>query len=163
MRAKKRRREGKTDYKARMEMLKARKPRIIFRKTSRYIIGQYVKSEDAKDKVMINLTSKELLKYGWPESSRGSLKSLPACYLAGFLLGKKILEEKPEEAILDIGLLKSIKGSRIYAFLKGVVDAGVKIKVKEKMFPDESRLRGRHIRNNIAEIFNKVKEKIERS
>ena len=91
---KRRKQEKKTDYKARLNMLKSGKGRIVFRKTKRYIIGQYIKSEEAKDSVIIGLTSKELLKYGWPASLEGSLKSLPACYLAGFLLGKKILDKE---------------------------------------------------------------------
>ena len=71
----KRRFQGKTDYKARIILLKSRKARIVFRRTNRYIIGQYVKSKEAKDYVVVGITSKELLKYGWHETRKGSLKS----------------------------------------------------------------------------------------
>lgn len=155
--------ENKTDYKARLKLLNSGRNRIVFRKTARYIIGQYVKSGEAKDYVILGLTSKELLKYGWPQSLQGSLKSIPASYLTGFLLGKKILdkEEKPE-AIFDIGLLRSIPKSRIYSFLKGVADSGINLKYKEEMIPDENRIKGRHLKNSIAENFNKIKENIEK-
>jgi large subunit ribosomal protein L18 len=160
---KRRRMEFKTDYKARLNLLNSGKNRIIFRKTARYIIGQYVKSEEAEDYVILGLTSKELMKYGWPQSLQGSLKSIPASYLTGFLLGKKILdkEEKPE-VIFDIGLLRSIPKSRIYSFLKGVIDSGIKVKYKEEMIPDENRIKGRHLKNSVPEIFNKIKETIEK-
>ena len=35
----KRRYEGKTDYKARFFLLKSGKPRVVFRKTNRYLLG----------------------------------------------------------------------------------------------------------------------------
>ncbi len=163
MRPRKRRREGKTDYKARIALLRSGKARVVFRKTNRYVIGQYVKSTEGRDKVIIGLNSKELLKYGWPENLKGSLKSLSACYLTGFLLGKKILDkEEKVEAIFDIGLLRGIKKSREYAFLKGVIDAEVKIGGKKEIFPDEERLKGEHLKKNLREIFNKIKENIEK-
>jgi len=156
---KRRRREGKTDYKARINLLRSGKARIVFRKTNRYVIGQYIKSKEAKDYVVVGLTSKKLLKYGWPQSALGSLKSLPACYLTGFLLGKKILDKGKEEGIFDIGLLRSIAGSRVYSFLKGVVDAGVKVGYKEEMFPEKERIEGKHLKSKID--VNKIKENIE--
>jgi len=156
---KRRRREGKTDYKARLSLLGGGKPRIVFRKTNRYIIGQYVKSKEAQDKVEIGVTSRELLKYGWPKEMRGSLKSMTASYLTGFLLGKKITEKEKGKAILDIGLLRNIGKSRIYAFVKGAADAGVEIPFSEKVIPDESRIRGRHMKRNVD--FEKIKSKIE--
>lgn len=156
----KRRKKGKTDYKARIELLKSSKPRIVFRKTNRYIIGQCVKSEEAKDYVKVGIISKELLNYGWPEDMKGSLKSLPASYLTGFLLGKKMLDNDFKEGILDIGLLRNIKKSRIYSFLKGLVDSGIKIKIKDDTFPDEKRIIGRHMKKSLE--FEKIKENINR-
>jgi len=85
-----RRKEGKTDYKSRLGLLKSGKARVVARKTNRYFIGQIVISDIAQDKVIIGANSKELLSKGWPEELKGSLKSLTACYLTGFLLGKKI-------------------------------------------------------------------------
>lgn len=160
---KKRRRQGKTDYKARLNLLKSGKPRIIFRKTNRYITAGYINSKEAQDSVVIGSTSKELLKYGWPENREGSLKSLPACYLTGFLFGKKVIDKDfDKNAVFDIGLIRNIPKSRAYCFLKGVVDAGIKVRVEEKMFPEEKRLRGLHLKNVISEIFDKIKENIEK-
>lgn len=156
---KRRRREGKTDYKLRLGLLKSEKPRIVFRKTNKYIIGQCVKSKNAQDSVVVGMNSKDLLDYGWPAERIGSLKSLPACYLSGFLLGKKILrKEKEKEFIFDIGMSRHVLKSKIYAFLKGVIDSGIKMNAKGEVFPDEKRLKGEHTK--VKEIFSKVKEKI---
>lgn len=152
----KRRIQGKTDYKARIILLKGGKARVVFRRTNRYIIGQYIKSKEAKDHVIVGITSKELLKYEWPESRKGSLKSLAASYLCGFLLGKKVIDKNEKEGVADIGLFRGIAKSRVFSFFKGVIDAGVKVKVKEKMFPDEKR-----IKNNI-DRFEQIKQNIEK-
>ena len=155
--SKRRRIEGRTDYHARLVLLKSGKPRIVFRKTNRYIIAQIVSSKGAQDEVISGLDSRALVKYGWPKSY--SIKSLPASYLLGFLLGKKAIEKFGKlEAILDLGLLRSIAKSKEYAFLKGVADSGVSISCNEKMFPSEERISGKHLSKGID--FKKIKEKI---
>jgi large subunit ribosomal protein L18 len=164
MRVQKRRRlEGKTDYRNRIALLKGNLPRIAFRKTNKKIIGQYIISKEAQDFVLSEANSTELLKYGWPKENSGSLKSLPASYLIGFLLGKKIgKSKKGKNAVLDIGLNRNVKKSRIYSFLKGVIDSGVEIPHNENVFPDEERISGKNTKiRNFREVFNKIKEKIE--
>ena len=156
-----RRLEGKTDYKARAIMLKYPKARIIFRKTNRYLIGQFIKTKESQDFVVTGVISKDLLNYGVDKKASGSLKSISVAYLTGFLLGKKIndKEDKPE-AIFDIGLIRNVKGSRAYSFLKGVIDAGVKVNAGKEVFPEESRLLGRHMKNNLE--IEKIKSEIEK-
>jgi len=159
--AKRRRRQMKTDYLLRLGLLKSKKPRISFRKTNKYAIGQCIESENAKDKVVSGVTSKDLIKYGWPQERSGSLKSIPACYLTGLLLGKKVLKKtKSKEFIFDIGMLRHIKKSKIYAFLKGTIDAGLKISAEKDVFPDEKKLFGENTK--VKDIINKIKEKIEK-
>ncbi len=113
---KRRRKEGKTDYKARLNLLKSKLSRIVVRKTNKYVIVQYVKSKEAQDSVIMGVSSKELLKYGWEKKNTGSLKSLSACYLTGLLLGKKIKSAGENKAILDIGLVRSIKKAEFMLF-----------------------------------------------
>ena len=67
---KRRRLEGKTDYNARVKLLKSGTPRVVLRRSNRYVTGQYVESKEAKDSVVVSIVSKELLKYGWPENAR---------------------------------------------------------------------------------------------
>jgi len=113
---KRRRRENKTDYKLRLGLLKSEMPRIVIRKTNRYFIVQAVESIEAQDKIISGVTSKELLKKGWNPKKAGSLKSIPAGYLTGMLLAKKV---GGGEFIIDIGMARSINGSRVFSVVKG--------------------------------------------
>lgn len=152
---KRRRKEGKTDYKSRLGFLKSGKPRLVFRKTNRYIIGQIVSSNIAQDKVIVSVSSKKLLEKGWPKDHQGSLKSLTACYLTGYMLGKNSKDIK--EAIFDIGLQRNVKKSRIYAFLKGFIDAGINVPHNKASLPSlEIINKNEKIKNN----FNKIMETI---
>jgi large subunit ribosomal protein L18 len=160
---KRRRRESKTDYSKRLKLLKSGKSRLVIRKTNKYIIAQYVESLQAKDKIILGVTSKELLKFGWPENAKSSLKTLPAAYLTGFLISKKIQEKKLDIPILDSGMIRNIHKNKIYAFLKGTIDSGLQIKTSEKkdIFPVETRIKGEHLKNkNVAENFEKIKSNI---
>ncbi len=150
---KRRRQECKTNYNKRLILLKGKKLRLVIRKTNKYIILQIVDSVNARDKVLYSANTSELLKKGWPEEKKGSLKNLSAAYLGGILLGKKAKEIK-KEVILDIGLIPSTKGSRVYAAVKGVNDSGIKINFDEKIMFDEDK-----IAEKIGkDIFNKVKD-----
>lgn len=158
---KRRKIQGKTDYKKRLGLLKSGMHRITIRKTNKYLNIQYVTSNEAKDKIIVGISSRDLLEHGWPKELKGSLKSISAAYLAGYLAGKKISEkEKNAEAIIDIGLQRSIAGSRIYAVLSGLIDAGIKIKTDKKILPKKERTEGKHQKKNIQEIAEKVKQKI---
>lgn len=149
---KKRRRESKTNYKKRLVLLKSNCPRLVVRKTNKYIILQIVETKHAQDKVLKMITTKELLKFGWPEEKIGSLKSLAASYLAGLLIAKKI---KIKKAILDSGLIPNTKGSKVYAAVKGARDSGLNIPCSEKVFPDNEKIQR-------YDFFNKVKNEIEK-
>ena len=151
---KRRRNEQKTDYNARLGLLSSNKPRVVVRKTNRYIIGQVIVSNVAQDKVVVSVTSKELLGMGWPQSLHGSLKGLAAAYLTGVLLAKK---SEIKEAVLDMGMQRNVSGGRVYAFLKGTVDGGLKIPHGSKALPDNAKLEGN---NKTRETFIKLKEEL---
>ena len=156
---KRRRRKHKTDYLKRLKLLKSGKPRIVFRKTNRYIIVQYVKSEEARDKVVMGLDSRELLKYGWDEKAKSGLKNLTASYLLGYLFGKKVIGKKLENPVLDTGMNQALHKNKVYAFIKGLIDAELKIQCKKEVFPEESRIKGEHLKNKVN--FDEIKSKIE--
>ncbi|MEK6840627.1 MAG: 50S ribosomal protein L18 [Nanoarchaeota archaeon] len=158
---KRRKKESRTDYNVRLKLLKAGVPRVIFRKSNRYIIAQYVTSDEAKDRIVTGIISKTLLKYGWPEDMIGSLKSIPAAYLTGFLFGKSITEKKLENPIIDLGMTRSINKNRAFSFIKGLVDARVKIKCSEEAFPKEERITGKNLKRDFSVTFAKIKSKIE--
>jgi large subunit ribosomal protein L18 len=96
-----------------------------------------------------------LKKLGWVRTG-----NVPASYLTGLLAGKKAKNKKVEEAILDMGLQISTKGSRIYAALKGVLDSGIKVPCSEEILPSEDRIRGKHISKDLEKQFDEVKNKI---
>lgn len=157
---KRRRRENKTDYLKRIKLLKSGRPRIVFRKTNKYIIAQLVQNKEAQDSVEMGITSKELTKYGWPEKTKGNLKSTSAAYLTGFLFGKKVLSSKNKNPIIDFGMYKTIHKSKVYAFIKGLIDAGLKIECGKECFPDEKRISGEHMKIKIP--FKEIKSQIEK-
>lgn len=159
-----RRRDGRTDYRKRLNLLKSGLDRMVVRVSNRYVLAQLVRYGDGGDTVLTSIKSNELSKYGWTYNA----SNIPASYLTGFLLGFKGKSKGVVKAILDIGMQTSIKGSRIYATIKGAVDAGLDVPHDEAILPDESRINGEHIAlynkkkfGNIKEDFNKVKQKIE--
>lgn len=163
----KRKRQGKTNYRQRLNLLKSGLTRLVVRKTNKNVIVQFVDYYDKGDKPKITIVSGVLKKYGW----KGANRNLPAAYLTGLLAGVRAKEKKINKAILDRGFFPSIRGSLIYAALKGVVDAGVNVPHSDDIFPDEKRLIGEHIASNektkytksqrdIVANFEEVKKKI---
>jgi large subunit ribosomal protein L18 len=159
---KRRKLEGKTDYMKRFKLLKSYLPRVIFRKTNRYVIAQYVTSKEAQDKIEIGITSRDLKKFGWPDEFGGSLKSIPAAYLTGLLIGKEIIKKKLKTPIVDFGMTRVLSKNRGFAFLKGIIDAGIKIKCDEEQFPEEERIIGKNLKDDFSKTFKEIKSKIDK-
>ncbi len=152
-----RRLEKKTDYKARFALLKSREKRLVARKTNRFIIAQIIETDQAQDKVIISLTSKILLAKKWPKEYSGSLKSLQAAYLTGFLIGKLAQEKKVNSAVFDIGMNRNVHKSRFYALLKGALDSGLKIPHDSKALPSDNDLQKNA---KLKDLVNTIKEKL---
>ena len=137
-----RRREGKTNYYKRFKMIKSGKVRLVARKTNKHVIAQFVEARIEGDHTLAAAHSRELVKlYGW----KGDTNNTCAAYLVGFLAGARALKKGIREAVLDIGLHAPDRGSRVFAVLKGAVDAGVSIPYGEEILPDEDRIRCEHI------------------
>jgi len=145
-----RRREGKTNYRKRLRLILSGKPRLVARKTLNYIIAQIVEARVEGDHVLASAHSSELRKYGW----LAACDNTPAAYLTGLLAGYRALKAGVKEAVLDIGLHRPVKGARIFAVLKGAVDAGLEVPHSEEILPSEDRIRGEHI----SEYAKKLKE-----
>lgn len=158
---KRRRQEGKTDYSRRITMLKGDSPRLVFRKTNKFLIAQYVTSREAQDKIEFGVSSKKLINYGWPKEAEGSLKSIPASYCLGLLIGKIIEENKLKAPILDLGMYRVLPKTKIHSFIKGLVDGGVKLKHEGKLFPEDDKIKGKYLKNKIQ--FAEIKIKIDAS
>lgn len=94
--AKRRRREGKTDYRARKAMCKqdknkynAAKYRLVVRTTNRKIVCQVVYATISGDKVLASALSTELPRYGIP----CGLNNFSASYATGLLVARRLLNK----------------------------------------------------------------------
>jgi len=136
-----RRREGKTDYRKRLALLKSGKIRMVVRKSNKFVTVQFVKSKLEGDEVIAYAYSKELQKLGW----LFSCKNVPAAYLTGYMAALRAKKADIKEAVLDIGRYPSTKGSKLYAALKGALDAGLSIPHSDEILPEQGRIEGKHI------------------
>ena len=150
-----RRREGRTNYRSRLALLKSGETRLVVRRTNGNVIVQFVDWTQGGDAVKATAVAQELAKLGW----EGSAKNTPAAYLTGLLAGRRAAEAGVETAVLDIGRHTPTKGSRVFAALKGVLDAGIEVPHGgEDIYPSEERLNGAFL--DLATNFNAVKAKI---
>ncbi len=157
-----RKREQKTDYKSRLNLLKSERIRFVPRQSNKNMLAQLIKYTPDGDQVLAHANSNELAKMGWTHSTSNT----PSAYLTGLLCGVRGKKAGVEDAILDLGLQSHIKGSKIYACLKGLKDAGVDSPADDGIFPAEDRISGKvlasHVEKskNIEADFKKIKQSI---
>eukprot|EP01055_Gregarina_sp_Pseudo9_P001715 Gregarina_sp_Pseudo_9__1714@NODE_2162_length_1120_cov_324_975023_g1991_i0_p1_GENE_NODE_2162_length_1120_cov_324_975023_g1991_i0NODE_2162_length_1120_cov_324_975023_g1991_i0_p1_ORF_typecomplete_len318_score96_66Ribosomal_L5e/PF17144_4/2_4e73Ribosomal_L18_c/PF14204_6/6_8e03Ribosomal_L18_c/PF14204_6/3_3e28Ribosomal_L18p/PF00861_22/0_0065Ribosomal_L18p/PF00861_22/8_8e02Ribosomal_L18p/PF00861_22/6_3e02Linker_histone/PF00538_19/3_3Linker_histone/PF00538_19/1_4e02DUF1104/PF06518_11/0_16DUF1104/PF06518_ len=160
-----RRREGKTDYQARRNLCRQEKSkyntpkyRFVVRFTNKRVICQIAYATLQGDIVVAAADSTELSRYGMPVG----LTNYAAAYATGLLCARRCLkslkldevcvgkaeadgeeyhieedetERKPFKAILDIGLVRTTTGNRVFGALKGAADGGIHIPHSNKRFP----------------------------
>jgi len=163
-----RRREGKTNYYKRYIMVLSGKLRFVVRRTLNHIIVQVVKFHPKGDITLVAAHSRELVKkYGW----KGATDNLPAAYLTGFLAGLRALKAGIKYAVPDIGLHKFTPCCRIFAAIKGGIDAGLEIPLGiHKIFEDEDKLEyclkyripGQHIADYASKLLSENPELFEK-
>jgi large subunit ribosomal protein L18 len=137
----KRIRQRKTNYRKRSGILIGRRPFIITKISGQNISAQSLKPTLTGDIVIASAHSRELIRHGW----KGSMNSMPACYLTGLLLGKKTIERGATKAVLYTG--NNPFTTKVAACLKGIVDSGIKIPVSKESLPSDDRVSGEHIAN----------------
>lgn len=152
-----RRREGKTDYRKRLGLLKSGKIRLVIRKSLKNTQIQFVKYKEEGDNIIASANSKELKnKYNW----KFSTSTIPAAYLTGLLAGSRAKEKGISECVLDIGRNTPSNGCKIFAALKGILDAGLVCPYSEEKLPKEDRIMGKHLDKEISTSVNDIKTKI---
>ena len=152
-----RKREGRTDYRKRLALLKSRLPRLVVRKTNKHIILQVAQYVPDGDKVLATITSSALAQHGW----KGSTSNSAAAYLTGVLLAQKLKgKQLGGDLIVDIGLHRHKAGSRLYAAVRGAKDGGLPIKCADDVLPGDERLSGEHLSADVKKSFDAVKQKI---
>jgi len=151
-----RRREGKTDYRKRLKLVRSGKVRAVVRHSLKHTVVQLVRYDEKGDRIISSATTAQLKKLGWT----GSTGNTPAAYLVGLLAGRKAAGHV-QEAVLDIGLLTPSKGSKVFATLKGLLDAGIRIEHSKEVLPPDDRIRGKHLGKDwVSTQFDQLKEKI---
>jgi len=125
--------------------------------TNKDIIAQIVSSEIGGDKVFMAAYAHELKRYG---IQRG-LTNWSAAYAVGLLLARRTLkklemdedyvgveepdgeftlteaegEKRPFKCFLDVGLVRTTTGARVFGAMKGASDGGLYVPHSEKRFP----------------------------
>ncbi|KAF5942189.1 hypothetical protein HYC85_019831 [Camellia sinensis] len=159
----KRRREGKTDYRARIRLINQDKNkyntpkyRFVVRFTNKDIIAQIISASIAGDMVLASAYAHELPHYGLEVG----LTNYAAAYCTGLLLARRVLKKlemddeyegnveatgedfsvepaesrRPFRALLDVGLIRTTTGNRVFGALKGALDGGLDIPHSDKRF-----------------------------
>jgi len=163
-----RRREGKTDYQARRRLTivdknkyNSPKYRLVVRITNKDVICQIVAPKMVGDHTLCAAYSHELPRYG----IEVGLTNYAACYATGLLCARRLLQKlklddkyegqtdvdgemflvehedgaRPFTCVLDVGLVRTTTGNRVFGALKGAVDGGLNIPHSEKRFPGYDR------------------------
>ncbi|QCE07244.1 60S ribosomal protein L5 [Vigna unguiculata] len=159
----KRRREGKTDYRARIRLINQDKNkyntpkyRFVVRFTNKDVIAQITSASIAGDIVLASAYAHELPRYGLEVG----LTNYAAAYCTGLLLARRVLKKlemdeeyegnveatgedysvepadtrRPFRALLDVGLIRTTTGNRVFGALKGALDGGLDIPHSDKRF-----------------------------
>lgn len=157
----------------------------------RDIICQVVAARLAGDEVLTAAYAHELPRYGIKQG----LTNFAAAYCVGLLCARRHLAKlgldetylgveevdgemfhveeeegrRPFTALLDIGLVRTSTGNKVFSVMKGAVDGGMNIPHNEKRFPayskeegfDPEELKGRILGNHVSEYMNYLLEEDE--
>jgi len=136
------------------------KYRFVVRRTNSKVICQIIYATIQGDKVLCQATSKELIGYGLS----AGLTNYAASYCTGLLCARRLLgklkmdsiykgeevatgsyydvfrqaagkERRPFKAFLDVGLIRTTVGNRVFGALKGACDGGLCIPHSKSIFP----------------------------
>jgi large subunit ribosomal protein L18 len=152
-----RRRNGRTDYRARKRTISSGLSRAVVRRSLNGLYVQIIEYDAVGDKVLCSSSSHDLKGFGW----RFKPDTLPAAYLVGYIAGKRATKGGITECVLDIGHYASTKGARVYGVLKGMIDAGLDVPHSDEILPKEPRLYGEHINKDIKEEVKRIKGEID--
>jgi len=194
-----RRRQGKTDYRARKGLIiqdknkyNSPKYRFVVRFTNKDVIAQVFYAKISGDVCLTAAYAHELPRYG---VSFG-LTNYAAAYATGLLLARRVLQKlkldtqyvgkkeatgefylvedpteegqpRPFQTFLDVGLVATTTGHRVFGALKGAVDGGLRIPHKPNRFPgftkdaksfDPKELRRRIFGGHVADYMRQMQD-----
>merc|ERR1719158_132374 len=136
-----------------------RKYRFVVRRTNKRIICQIIHATLTGDRCLCTADSSELRKHGL----NAGLTNYAAAYCTGLLCARRLLTEKnladkykgntntdgsyysvidqanedhrPFKAFLDVGLIRTTTGNRVFGAMKGASDGGLNVPHSESRFP----------------------------
>jgi large subunit ribosomal protein L18 len=130
---------------------------MVVRKSLKNTAIQFIEYKEEGDNILVSANSKELVtQYKW----KFSTSTTPAAYLTGLLAGKKAIDKGIKECVIDTGRHPPVTGSKIFATVKGIVDAGVECTYNEKKLPSKERITGKHLDKDLIPAVNDIKSKI---
>jgi large subunit ribosomal protein L18 len=150
-----RRREGKTNYHARLKLVLSGKLRLVVRASIHTVVVQVIDASLKGDKIIVSAHSSQLTKFGWKYNPG----NIPSAYLVGYLCGMRAKNKKVKECILDVGIL--VHKHRVFAAFKGFIDAGIEVPHGDSVFENmhlDSRMNGNHIKE-YAQLIKKTNKK----
>lgn len=136
------------------------KYRLVARVTCSRVICQVIYATIQGDRVLAAADSRELKRFGLETG----LTNYAACYATGLLVARRLLnktgldklyagakkvdgedydvqndvkgtERRPFKAVLDVGLIRTTTGNRVFGCLKGACDGGLHVPHSTKKFP----------------------------
>jgi len=155
---------------------------LCVRRTNTRIIVQVIFATIQGDKVLAQADSKELKRFGL----EAGLTNYAASYATGLLVARRLLknlkldglykgveaadgeffdvygtkgvneEKRPFRALLDVGLVRTTTGNRVFGALKGAVDGGIHVPHNTKRFP------GYHLEKKEAATGKRGKQVVEK-
>jgi len=152
-----RRREGKTDYRVRLRLLRSGEARAVVRFSGRRVRVAIVRYDPVGDRVVAAAESSELGRLGFPATS---LSTTPAAYLTAYLAGLRSKSAGAEMVVLDTGIRHPTEGGRLSAALKGLLDSGLEVPHGEGGFPSADRLNGAHLPKPLPQPLEAYKMKL---
>ena len=128
-----RRREGKTRYNKRLAYVKSGLPRMVARRSNRYVLVQFIEFQPEGDRCIVSVDGSKLKKlYNWDAK-----RNVWSAYLAGLHAGKEAAKKGVKKFVFDVGRQTPSKGSVLFAALKGAVDAGLETVYDSSVIPED--------------------------
>jgi large subunit ribosomal protein L5e len=138
----------------------SKKYRLCVRRTNSRIIVQVIFATIQGDRVLAEANSKELKRFGF----EAGFTNYASSYATGLLVARRLLtklgladiykgveaadgeffdvyekgvneDKRPFKAFLDVGLIRTTTGNRVFGALKGAVDGGIHVPHNTKRFP----------------------------
>ena len=95
------------------------------------------RNNHAQDKIIFGINSREIAKEKKIFKQGNSFKNKEIAKELGKKFAEEAIKRKIKKVIIDMGMIKSTKGSRVYSIIYGAKKKGLEINVNKKMFLGE--------------------------